>query len=187
MNADGTGKVFDGLWCLGYVEGRLYNFPWGRSGWAIRGWAGGASEKEGRGEGEEGGEGAREIGVFSRWGGGAALIREPINATILRQSIIIFPICIATELLFKSAPPVSTPLATPCKSCPGRQRDSSSGTPYRFCYAVGFFLSRAFTFNLLAEDESGDNLRVLLKSRGGSCPVSHAARCSFFFRRDSEF
>lgn len=126
MNADGTGKVFDGLWCLGYVEGRLYNFPWGRSGWAIRGWAGGASEKE-------------EIGVFSRWGGGAALIREPINATILRQSIIIFPICIATELLFKSAPPVSTPLATPCKSCPGRQRDSSSGTPYRFCYAVGFF------------------------------------------------
>lgn len=126
MNADGTGKVFDGLWCLGYVEGRLYNFPWGRSGWAIGGWAGGASEKE-------------EIGVFSRWGGGAALIREPINATILRQSIIIFPICIATELLFKSAPPVSTPLATPCKSCPGRQRDSSSGTPYRFCYAVGFF------------------------------------------------
>lgn len=126
MNADGTGKVFDGLWCLGYVEGRLYNFPWGRSGWAIWGWAGGASEKE-------------EIGVFSRWGGGAALIREPINATILRQSIIIFPICIATELLFKSAPPVSTPLATPCKSCPGRQRDSSSGTPYRFCYAVGFF------------------------------------------------
>lgn len=46
----------------------------------------------------------------------AVLIREPINATILRQSIIIFPICIATELLFKSAPPVSTPLATPCKS-----------------------------------------------------------------------
>lgn len=166
MNADGTGKVFDGLWCLGYVEGRLYNFPWGRSGWAIGGWVGGASEKE-------------EIGVFSRWGGGAALIREPINATILRQSIIIFPICIATELLFKSAPPVSTPLATPCKSCPGRQRDSSSGTPYRFCYAVGFFLSRTFTFNLLAEDESGDNLRALSKSWGGLCPVSHAV-CSFF-------
>jgi len=113
-------------------------------------------------EGAKGRKGAREIGVFSRWGGGAALIREPINATILRQSIIIFPICIATELLFKSAPPVSTPLATPCKSCPGRQRDSSSGTPYRFCYAVGFFLSRAFTFNLLAEDESRNNLRVLL-------------------------
>lgn len=142
-------------------------------------YGGGTSEKERAG-------GAREIGVFSRWGGGAALIREPINATILRQSIIIFPICIATELLFKSAPPVSTPLATPCKSCPGRQRDSSSGTPYRFCYAVGFFPSQAFTFNLLAEDESGDNLRVLFKSRGGFCPVSHAA-CSFFFRRDPEF
>ena len=27
MNADGTGKVFDGLWDRGYVEGRLYNFP----------------------------------------------------------------------------------------------------------------------------------------------------------------
>lgn len=54
MNADGTGKVFDGLWCLGYVEGRLYNFPWGRSGWAIRGWAGGASEKEERNGGRGG-------------------------------------------------------------------------------------------------------------------------------------
>lgn len=113
--------------------------------------------KRGRARRGGGGKGrAREIGVFSRWGGGAALIREPINATILRQSIIIFPICIATELLFKSAPPVSTPLATPCKSCPDRQRDSSSGTPYRFCYAVGFFPYRAFTFNLLAEDESGE-------------------------------
>ena len=119
--------------------------------------------------------------MFSRWGGGAALIREPINATILRQSIIIFPICIATELLFKSAPPVSTPLATPCKSCPGRQRDSSSGTPYRFCYAVGFFPSRAFTFNLLAGDESGDNLRVLSKSRSGPCPALSHAGCSLFF------
>jgi len=121
--------------------------------------------------------------VFSRWGGGAALIREPINATILRQSIIIFPICIATELLFKSAPPVSTPLATPCKSCPGRQRDSSSGTPYRFCYAVGFFPSRAFTFNLLVEDESGggDNLRVLLKSRGRLLPRFARGLLIFFF------
>lgn len=27
MNADGTGKVFDGLWDRGHVEGRLYNFP----------------------------------------------------------------------------------------------------------------------------------------------------------------
>lgn len=99
-----------------------------------------------------GGEGDRRVFQVGRC---AALIREPINATILRQSIIIFPICIATELLFKSAPPVSTPLATPCKSCPGRQRSSSSGTPYRFCYAVGFFPSRAFAFNLLAGDESG--------------------------------
>lgn len=86
-----------------------------------------------------GGETGGDRRVFQVGRRCAALIREPINATILRQSIIIFPICIATELLFKSAPPVSTPLATPCKSCPGRQRDSSSGTPYRFCYAVGFF------------------------------------------------
>lgn len=27
MNADGTGKVFDGLWDREHVEGRLYNFP----------------------------------------------------------------------------------------------------------------------------------------------------------------
>lgn len=84
----------------------------------------------------------REIDGVFQVGRCAALIREPINATILRQSIIIFPICIATELLFKSAPPVSTPLATPRKSCtarPCRQRDSSSDTAYRFCYAVGFF------------------------------------------------
>lgn len=53
-----------------------------------------------------------------RWGIGvvqvgryAVLIREPISATILRQSIIIFPICIATKLLFKSTLPLfPTPL-----------------------------------------------------------------------------
>lgn len=53
------------------------------------------------------------------------LIREPINATILRQSIIIFPICIATELLFKSAPPVSTPFRNPLQILL-RRCDSSS-------------------------------------------------------------
>ncbi|KAL2742243.1 hypothetical protein V1477_009872 [Vespula maculifrons] len=48
----------------------------------------------------------------------ALLIHEPINATILRQSIIIFPICIATELLFKSAPPSPPPPPPPPSPSP---------------------------------------------------------------------
>lgn len=139
----------------------------------------------GREEEEEGGEGDRCVFQVGRC---AALIREPINATILRQSIIIFPICIATELLFKSAPPVSTPLATPCKSCPGRQRDSSSGTPYRFCYAVGFFSVPGIHVQSPCWGWVGDNLRVLFKSRGGfrfvfACARARARRMLIFSAR----
>ena len=64
-------------------------------------------------------EGDRNGRQRMRWGIGvvqvgrcAVLIREPISATILWQSIIIFPICIATKLLFKSALPLSTPFQT---------------------------------------------------------------------------
>ena len=78
----------------------------------------------------------------------AVLIREPINATILRQSIIIFPICIATELLFKSAPPVSTPSATPSQILL-RRCDSSLGIVSVTCFAffspsLSLFLSLLF-------------------------------------------
>lgn len=144
MNADGTGKVFDGSMVPGSTSRADYIISLEGDRDAIPGC--GAGEKEdGRREGRKGersacfsgGEVVLALSLF------LSLIREPINATILRQSIIIFPICIATELLFKSAPPGFDPFGNPLQipAPAASPRDSSSGTSYRFCYAVGFFPS----------------------------------------------
>lgn len=117
--------------------------------------------------GGQGCEGGGDQRVF-QVGRCAVLIREPINATILRQSIIIFPICIATELLFKSAPPVSTPSATPSQILL-RRCDSSFGIVSVTCFA--FFspslLSLSLFFSLSPLQSSRACSRSIVFSRDG--------------------
>lgn len=117
--------------------------------------------------GGQGCEGGGDQRVF-QVGRCAVLIREPINATILRQSIIIFPICIATELLFKSAPPVSTPSATPSQILL-RRCDSSFGIVSVTCFA--FFSPSLLSLPLSLLFNRAERVRVRSSFPGMAFPL----------------